>query len=144
MDEQPAMRLFPYRKVGELMFCHDNPSNPGDDKYVRTVEDACRGFERNPETSHFFIGHSHVPRIYRPDEMIRPEWGRKYSYGEKVIINVGSVGQPRDRDNRSCYVVVVDEGFRFIRVPYDIEKTMEKIRKSPLDNKLAERLVKGV
>ena len=137
------MAMKPYRKAGELMFCHDNPSHPGDDKYVRKVEDAEAAFKINPETSHFFIGHSHVPRIYRPGEMIRPEFGRKYPYGDKVIINVGSVGQPRDRDPRACYVVIDDEGFRFIRVAYDFETTMAKIRKSPLNDHLADRLAKG-
>jgi diadenosine tetraphosphatase ApaH/serine/threonine PP2A family protein phosphatase len=138
------MSMKPFRKVGELMFCHDNPSHPGDDKYVRTQEDVEAALRANPETKYFFIGHSHVPRVHYADRSERPEWGRKYPLGERIIINVGSVGQPRDRDPRASYVVLDDEGFRFIRVPYDIEATMEKIRRSPLDPALADRLSKGI
>jgi diadenosine tetraphosphatase ApaH/serine/threonine PP2A family protein phosphatase len=47
----------------------------------------------------------------------------------KHIINIGSVGQPRDGDNRACFVTLSEELVRYCRVPYDYRRTMEKISK---------------
>ena len=59
-------------------------------------------------------------------------------------MNVGSVGQPRDRDWRAAYVVVEGDTVRFCRAEYAVERTQEKIRAIPaLDNRLAERLAAG-
>lgn len=136
------MNLKTCRKVGEMFFAHDNPLNPGDDNYVRRVGDANAAFARHPDVRAFFIGHSHVPKIYYRGRSEKPEFGRKYPFGEPVIVNVGSVGQPRDKDPRACYVIV-DDGFRFVRVPYDVRRTMQKLRSTPLDPMLADRLAKG-
>jgi diadenosine tetraphosphatase ApaH/serine/threonine PP2A family protein phosphatase len=70
-----------------------------------------------------------------------------YQLGEqKVLVNVGSVGQPRDGDNRSCYVLLDKDKrtLQFIRVDYDFGKTCEKIYDIPdLDNFLGDRLRDG-
>jgi predicted phosphodiesterase len=136
------MALKPYRKMGEMFFAHDNPTMPGNDHYVRKVADADAAFARHPDVKAFFIGHSHVPRIFRPGRTEKPEFGKKYQFNGQTIVNVGSVGQPRDKDPRACYVIV-DDGFRYVRVEYDLKTTMEKIRKTPLDPMLADRLAKG-
>jgi len=59
------------------------------------------------------------------------------------VVNVGSVGQPRDGDRRACYVQVADDTVSYRRVQYDIQKTTEKIRASRIDNLCAERLALG-
>ena len=60
------------------------------------------------------------------------------------MINVGSVGQPRDGDPRACYVVLEDDVVRFRRVEYPFEKTIAKIYDIPdLDNFLGDRLRDG-
>ena len=66
--------------------------------------------------------------------------------GKKLIINVGSVGQPRDENWRACYLSVESNGlFRFHRVEYPVEVTQKKIAAiDALDNSLADRLRKGV
>jgi diadenosine tetraphosphatase ApaH/serine/threonine PP2A family protein phosphatase len=62
----------------------------------------------------------------------------------KAIVNVGSVGQPRDLDPRACYVTVDGREVRWHRVPYDTKKTMEKIMAvKELDEFLANRLAEG-
>ena len=68
-----------------------------------------------------------------------------YSPGEgKCIVNVGSVGQPRDGDPRACYVIYDGSRVRFVRVKYDYPRTMEKIRGiESLPNFLADRLSRG-
>jgi diadenosine tetraphosphatase ApaH/serine/threonine PP2A family protein phosphatase len=94
-----------------------------------------------------FQGHTHVPGIFTED-------GRFFSPDEvaaryplpsgKMMINVGSVGQPRDGDPRACYAMLTDTEVEFRRVPYPVEKTMAKIHAVPeLDPFLAERLQEG-
>jgi diadenosine tetraphosphatase ApaH/serine/threonine PP2A family protein phosphatase len=64
--------------------------------------------------------------------------------GRKSLCNVGSVGQPRDGNWRSCYVVLDGETIRFRRVEYDVEKTIKKIYDIPeLENFLGDRLREG-
>src|SRR5205823_6356167 len=59
----------------------------------------------------------------------------------KTLVNVGSVGQPRDGDWRACYVLLDGEAVRFRRVEYDIETTIRKIHEIPdLDDFLGDRL----
>ena len=63
---------------------------------------------------------------------------------EKAMINVGSVGQPRDGDPRACYAVLEDGLVRFRRVEYELEQTIAKIYDIPdLDNFLGDRLRDG-
>jgi predicted phosphodiesterase len=94
-----------------------------------------------------FQGHTHVPGVFTesfnflsPDELA-------YEYRldrSKAMINVGSVGQPRDGDPRACYVVLEDDLVRFRRVEYPFEKTISKIYDIPdLDNFLGDRLRDG-
>jgi diadenosine tetraphosphatase ApaH/serine/threonine PP2A family protein phosphatase len=69
----------------------------------------------------------------------KPEKGQKY------VINVGSVGQPRDRDVRACYVIWDDKRFIWRRVEYDVTGTARKIRAlKELDDYNADRLEQGV
>ena len=65
--------------------------------------------------------------------------------GQKLIVNVGSVGQPRDRDARLCFGIFEPEAgtFEFIRLPYDIAATAQKITDAGLDAKFAKRLFIG-
>ncbi len=135
--------LKPIRAVGDLVFVHDTPLAPGSDKYVRTMEDAREVFRRFPKVKGFFIGHSHVPMIFTEKTKFRPVPEVKYSFDTRVIVNVGSVGQPRDKDPRASYVIL-DDGFRFFRVRYDIEEARKRIVSAGLHKLLAERLSKGV
>ena len=76
------------------------------------------------------VGHTHVPCCITEDlEVILPEGiGSAVELGEKqMIINVGSVGQPRDGDNRACYIILEEGLVRYRRVPYHFDKTAEKI-----------------
>ncbi|MCG8583557.1 MAG: metallophosphoesterase family protein, partial [Pirellulales bacterium] len=94
-----------------------------------------------------FQGHTHVPGVFTESlQFSSPEeLDYRYELGEqKVMVNVGSVGQPRDGDPRSSYVVLEDDSIRFVRVEYDIEKTIQKIYDTPsLNNFLGDRLREG-
>lgn len=95
-----------------------------------------------------YVGHTHRPGITTTD----PRWysekdlGMEYEWkpGEKLLVNVSSVGQPRDRDPRACYAVITESGIRWHRVEYNIDETVRKVRDNPcLDNLCGERLLLG-
>jgi predicted phosphodiesterase len=135
--------------VGAFTFVHGSVRNPlneyvfPEDIYnARKLERIFALIER-----HCFQGHTHVPGVFTEEgRFLSPdEIGGKYALPQsKAMINVGSVGQPRDMDNRSCYVVLTEQFVEFRRVPYPLERTMEKILSIPeLDPFLAERLKEG-
>ncbi len=93
-----------------------------------------------------FTGHTHVSGVFTEKGYVSPVIGRSMSFKGlgKVIINVGSVGQPRDGDRRACYVLFDGETVTFVRVPYDVEKTIALMEKLPeLDRYLIKRLRGG-
>jgi len=94
-----------------------------------------------------FQGHTHIPGVFTEDLNFLPpeEIEFQYTLGEhKALINVGSVGQPRNGDNRASYVVLDDNSVSFRRVDYDYETTAGKIYDIPdLDNFLGDRLRDG-
>ncbi|MFO1092592.1 MAG: metallophosphoesterase family protein [Planctomycetaceae bacterium] len=94
-----------------------------------------------------FQGHTHIPGVFLESlSFLSPEEiDLRYELsGEKAVLNVGSVGQPRDGDPRACYVLLDGQTVRYRRVPYDLEKTIAKIYKVPeLDNFLGDRLREG-
>ncbi len=127
----------PRRPVNEYIFPDDVYTNPAK---VRLL------FER---VSHIcFVGHTHMPGVFldEPDFYLPDELGYVYPIleDEKAIINIGSVGQPRDRDNRASYVCVAENKVHFVRVEYDFESTIKKIAAiERLDNFHGERLRDG-
>lgn len=137
------LQMKPIRKEGEWVFCHDHPLYPGSDKYVHKPEDAREVLDGLPDIRAFFIGHSHVPAVFNYKERLKPEENVIYPLNQRMIVNVGSVGQPRDKDPRACYVLVDERGIQFVRVPYDHEKTLRKIKAAGLPDLLGERLAEG-
>jgi len=127
----------PRRPINEYIFPGDVYTNPAK---VRTL------FERIEHVC--FIGHTHMPGVFldEPDFYLPDELGGVYPIieDEKAIINIGSVGQPRDKDNRASYVYVEENKVHFVRLEYDYETTMKKILAiDRLDNFHAERLKDG-
>jgi predicted phosphodiesterase len=94
-----------------------------------------------------FQGHTHVPGVFTEGcQFFSPEeLDYQYALGEeKVMVNVGSVGQPRDGNPNACYVLLDDGVVRFRRVEYPLENTIAKIYDVPeLDNFLGDRLRDG-
>jgi predicted phosphodiesterase len=95
-----------------------------------------------------FVGHTHTPGVITQESrFFTPvEVGGTFelSENEKYIVNVGSVGQPRDGDNRACYVVFDGKTVSYQRLEYNYAKTAVKIRAiSKLDNRNADRLEFG-
>ena len=137
--------------LGTMVLAHGSPRRPvneylfPDDVY--TAPNKLQGqFERFERLC--FVGHTHAPGVftkgpdwYTPDEL---EGVWKTNGTEKALINVGSVGQPRDRDPRASYVLVEPGKVRFMRVPYDAEAVAAKVYAVPeLDDYLGTRLKEG-
>lgn len=137
-----------YREPG-LLFVHGSPRNPlneyvfPEDVYnQRKMEKLFALVDRC-----CFQGHTHVPGVFTADMKFFTPDELEYQYplgNGKIMINVGSVGQPRDGDSRSCYVVLEDDRIRFRRVAYPVDITIAKIYDTPeLDNFLGDRLREG-
>jgi diadenosine tetraphosphatase ApaH/serine/threonine PP2A family protein phosphatase len=94
-----------------------------------------------------FQGHTHLPGVFTTDpDFIRPaDCNYEFPLGpDKLIVNVGSVGQPRDDDPRACYVILTDDKIIFRRVAYDVNVTANRIYNiAELDNVLGDRLKTG-
>ena len=94
-----------------------------------------------------FQGHTHVPGVFVEGAGFHsPETidSRFELASDKVMVNVGSVGQPRDGNPLACYVVLDGKQIEFRRVDYDREVTRQKIHDiPPLDNSLGDRLLDG-
>ena len=94
-----------------------------------------------------FVGHSHVPISFFLDDAVTYSTDSviRLKEGVKAIINVGSVGQPRDDDPRAAYAMYDTEKNLVVikRVEYDVEKAIKKIRDAGLPEILGERLRYG-
>ena len=130
-------------------FVHASLDVPEEWWYVHRPEDALLHFQAQTQPI-CFCGHTHVPFVWHCDDSGRitvaegkgvitlPRHG-------KVLINAGSVGQPRDRCPDACYVIFDPVAHRaeFRRVPYDIEKAQSKILAAGLPRFAAQRLALG-
>lgn len=133
----------------KLLFVHGSARNPLNEYVFPEDVHNLRKLERifSLVEQYCFQGHTHVPGVFTAGGQFRrpAEINYRYALGaERLMINVGSVGQPRDGDPRSCYVVLTDETVEFRRVAYPLEQTVAKIFAVPeLDNFLGERLREG-
>jgi diadenosine tetraphosphatase ApaH/serine/threonine PP2A family protein phosphatase len=127
---------------------HASPSRPEEWDYLLTAQD---GYDAFPAfaTRLCFVGHSHRPAVWSLGSSGRDFDGRPTTVvleaGRRYIVNVGSVGQPRDRDPRAAYAVWDPEARRVTirRVAYDLAGARRKIVAAGLPRFLADRLTIG-
>lgn len=132
-----AVHGSPRRPINEYIFPDDCMSAP--DK-VTTI------FERVAKLC--IVGHTHVPGVFTDEPDFYPPTeltNATYRFTEeKAIINVGSVGQPRDFDPRACYTIMHPDRLEYVRLEYDIKATADKIKAIPeLSAWLGDRLFEG-
>ena len=135
-------------KDAEVTLAHGSFHEPEKFHYVFEPGSAQECLTRL-ETPLGFIGHTHVPGFFVEEEpgqvrFSRSDW-RELQPGRKLLVNVGSVGQPRDGDPRAAFCVYDTEQRRVEvkRVPYPVERAQRKIREAGLPGFLAERIAFG-
>jgi len=134
-----------------FMLAHGSPKDPIRDYVVpKDCTDGAKMQERFDLLGGrqvCFVGHSHVPGVYPEGCLFLDpnDIGGEYRIGEaRALVNIGSVGQPRDGDRRLSFVTYDGEVVRFHRLEYDYESTMTKIRAvTELPDNLADRLAQG-
>jgi predicted phosphodiesterase len=126
-------------KKEDLLFVHSTPDSPELWEYINSYRTA-RSYLQRLSESICFIGHSHVAGIYTKDN------DKIISRNSSAIINVGSVGQPRDRNPMLSFGIFDSEKWEYnnYRFPYDFSKTQQKIISNGLPSFLAERLEDGI
>jgi predicted phosphodiesterase len=131
----------------DFLATHGNPVRPEDFEYIFSIIDAERAF-LNRDFSVCFVGHTHIPLVYTymggPKDL-KPGEPLELSPSDRYIINPGSVGQPRDGDNRASFIVY-DPDERTVtlnRVEYDIEAEAADMKAAGLPERFAERLFRG-
>jgi diadenosine tetraphosphatase ApaH/serine/threonine PP2A family protein phosphatase len=137
------------RREGAELF-HASPRDPVWE-YVLTVEAVEAAFELTEEPL-VLVGHSHVALALALADGtlaggLAPEATvAELDTGARLLINPGSVGQPRDGDPRAAWLLLDFEAARasFRRVAYPVERTQAEIRERGLPDALAERLARGV
>jgi predicted phosphodiesterase len=134
------------RQVRDFTVVHATLDSPGSWAYVTNRFDAMASFSYQ-FTQLCFYGHTHAPRIFEKDDVVRGARGTEVQIqrGTKYFVNAGSVGQSRDGDWRSAYALYdLDTSTVSIRrVEYDIDTAMKKIIDAGLPSLLAERLPLG-
>jgi predicted phosphodiesterase len=152
-DNMTWLKQLPYsRNWSELgiSLCHGSPVDEKEFDYIFLPEQAyglLPHFHRLAPVT--FIGHSHLCRVFAlTPTTVCEVVNRVFTLDDdkKYIISVGSVGQPRDYDNRSSYTVFDTETrqFEFKRVEYDIEMAAARIFKLGLERNFGNRLFIGV
>ncbi len=133
-------------KIDDILFVHASPYAPESWGYIMSK---AQMYYILKEQKHkvTFIGHSHVPFIaeLKDDDMRMLGGKMEMKPGAKYLVNVGSVGQPRDGDNRLSYAVFDTDkaSIEIKRIKYDFKETQRMMRELGLPEFLIERLEYG-
>jgi len=139
------------RNFNDMLCVHASPRRPINeyifpDDVVTAPSKMSQIFERFDRAC--MVGHTHVQGIFTDEPDFYPpqdlDWTYKISDKEKVIINPGSVGQPRDRDPRAGYAVLDGDTVTFVRLEYPIDDVVNKVKAvAELSDFLGLRLLEG-
>ncbi|MFZ4683341.1 MAG: metallophosphoesterase family protein [Terrimicrobiaceae bacterium] len=145
-DKEWLRSLRLQRQVRDFTIVHATLDTPHKWGYVFNQLDAAASFSYQ-HTSVCFIGHTHSPKAYVRDGSVRtiPLDVLVLQSGKRYLINVGSVGQPRDGDWRSAYCIydTTTGELQLRRIEYDLPAAQAAIIEAGLPRKLAERLAVG-
>ncbi len=140
-ENREFLRNLPYTHAqDDILFVHSSPHEPKLWYYVLTEEDLEVAFQSFSEKI-CFIGHSHFPGIFSEDGP-----AKAVNRGSKFLVNVGSVGQPRDGNSKLSFGIFDSDAWNYenIRSPYPIRIAAEKILQAGLPRALSDRLALGM
>jgi len=146
--------LQPHHQEGDVLFVHGSARDAlsaylqeSDGSGHSNFDEVVESLERDFTSFRLcFVGHNHKPFLATAEGFLHPhEELREFQVpqDEKLYVSVGSVGQPRDRDTRACFVTFDGTKVIYHRVPYPFATTAEKIRSRGLPTSLAERIAQG-
>jgi diadenosine tetraphosphatase ApaH/serine/threonine PP2A family protein phosphatase len=135
---------------GDFTLVHGSPREPVWE-YLLSVSSAKENFACF-KLAYCLVGHSHLPSVFRQTESGGAFFSPFLDYvglslgKSRMIINPGSVGQPRDSDPRASYAILDSETrvARLYRVSYDIEQTQFRMKQQNLSVRLISRLSQGL
>lgn len=136
--------LFTY-VMDKTLFVHSTPIDPEEWHYIFSDYEARQNLDQI-EHRLVFVGHSHIPVIYSYNKGAFLESAVKLDLeNDRYVVNVGSIGQPRDGDPRSCFVIFDDaeNTIEYVRAEYPVKKTYQEIIDQKLPPFLAMRLLAG-
>jgi putative phosphoesterase len=124
----------------DILFVHASPCNPEEWNYILDNVKAVRSFRCFSE-SLCFIGHTHTPAIFSTNG-----YAYRITNEGRFLINVGSIGQPRDRNTCLSFGLLDTDKWTYenIRSLYDVETTVRKILDTDLPTPLGHRLLMGL
>jgi predicted phosphodiesterase len=147
------LKSLPYQEMLEevnVLLCHGSPVRLEEFDYIFVPEQARECLPMYDKLGHLtLIGHSHLCKVFALSQSgveELPATDFELDDDRKYIVSVGSVGQPRDFDNRASYTIYdsVKKRFEFKRIEYDIELAREKILRAHLSDHFAHRLTVGM
>jgi predicted phosphodiesterase len=148
-ESKSFLRSLPMTRAYDTFFIvHATPLEPEKWAYILSMSDAVENFSGFTQQT-CFVGHSHSAWCVEKSSDSRHEGRENYPIllndSARYLINVGSVGQPRDRNPASALGIldVINKTYELRRVPYDISVTQKKILAAGLPELLAERLALG-
>ncbi len=137
-------------RLGDMLLCHGSPREPVWEYLVDTA--SAEANFRAEEFQLALVGHTHLPVAFEwlpqvhQARLLLPDWEMPMELaGRRLIINPGSVGQPRNGDPRACYGILDTDAqtFLFRRVAYPVEIIQERMRARGLPQRLIDRLELG-
>jgi predicted phosphodiesterase len=149
-DNAAYLRALPSRITFEdFTLAHGSPRQPVWE-YILDLQSAAGNFD-SFTTSYCLIGHSHLPLIFHQPRSngtaasVSVPWDSPLELEPRMILNPGSVGQPRDMDPRAAYAILDNQAGTWSarRVAYDAEKTRQKMLEVGLPERQASRLLAG-
>lgn len=146
------LRNLPYlhKHPAGFTICHGSPLEPSEFNYVFFIEQALQLLPHfNDLDNVTFIGHSHLTKSFALTEHNAVDITASsitFEPDKKYFVTVGSVGQPRDYDNRACCTIYDTETrtIEFFRLPYDIEGTVRKLFATEITYNFGKRLYLGI
>ncbi len=147
--ERDYLQGLPLLETGAVTtYVHASLHEPEEWGYLDSKE-ALEGHFSAQETDLCFAGHTHLPAIIGGAALASAELGWNVPLplprDQRILVNPGSVGQPRDEDSRACYAIF-DEAQRIVtyrRVRYEVRRAQNGIRAIKMPGFLADRLEHG-
>lgn len=150
-DVKNTLADLPLKSTSNILtLVHATPYEPNMWYYITSLEEAAFNFQFF-DTQVCLVGHTHIPIIIVLDDQKELYVHQDITIrlndipGSRLLVNVGSVGQPRDRNPKSCYGIFDTDTTEFFyrRVAYNLDKTQQKMKKIKMPEFLISRLEDG-